>query len=50
MTTSNFNWFLHFMLFYHTRYVIEQQNITKTSGIEEDKDEEDTDDTDDNID
>ena len=36
--------------FYHTRHVIEQQNIKKTSDIEEDKDEEDTDDTDDNID
>ena len=48
MTTSNFNWFLHVMLFYHTRHVIEQQNIKKT--IEEDKDEEDTDDPDDNID
>ena len=38
------------MLFYYTRHVIEQQNIKKISGIEEDKDEEDTDDTDDNID
>ena len=50
MTTSNFNWFLHAMPFYHTRHVIEQQNIKKTSSIEEDKDKEDTDDTDDNID
>ena len=49
MTTSNFNWFLHVMLFYYTRHVIEQQNIKKTSGIEE-EDEEDTDDTGDNID
>jgi hypothetical protein len=48
MTTSNFNWFLHVMLFYHTRHVIEQQNIKKTSGIEE-SDEEDTEDTGDNI-
>ena len=38
------------MLFYHTRHVIEQHNIKKTSGIEEDKDEEDTDDPYDNID
>ena len=50
MTTSNFDWFLHVILFYYTRHVIEQQNIKKTSGIEEDKDEEDTDDTDDNMD
>jgi hypothetical protein len=49
MTTSNFNWFLHVMLFYHTRHVIEQQNIDKTSGIEEKKDKEDTEDTGDNI-
>ena len=38
------------MLFHHTRHVIRQQNIKKTSGIEKDKDEEDTGDTDDNID
>jgi len=25
MTIGNFNWFLHTMLFYHTRYVIEKQ-------------------------
>jgi hypothetical protein len=48
MTPSNFNWFLHVMLFYHTRHVIEQQNIKKTSGIEEEKDDEE--DTDDNVD
>jgi hypothetical protein len=49
MTTSNFDWFLHVMLFYHRRQVIEQQNITKTSDIKEKKDEEDTEDTSDNI-
>ena len=48
MTPSNFNWFLHAILFYHTRHVIEQQNIKKTSGIEEEKDDEE--DTDDNVD
>ena len=48
MNPNNFNWFLHVMLFYHTRHVIEQQNIKKTSGIEEEKDDEE--DTDDNID
>ena len=37
------------MLFYHTRHKIEQQNIKKISGIEE-EDEENTDDTGDNID
>ena len=25
MTASNFNWFIHVMLFYHTRNVIKQQ-------------------------
>ena len=28
MTPNNFDWFLHSMLFYHTRYV-----ITKKSGM-----------------
>jgi hypothetical protein len=27
MTPGNFNWFLHAMLFYHTRLVIEKHNI-----------------------
>jgi hypothetical protein len=49
MTPSNFNWFLHAMLFYHTRYVIEKQN-KKTSGIEEEDEEMNEQDTDDNID
>ena len=35
MTSSNFNWFLHSMLIYHTRLVIEKQ-VKKASGIEED--------------
>ena len=38
MTPSNFNWFLHTMLFYHTRYVINQQN-PKASNEDEDGDE-----------
>jgi hypothetical protein len=25
MVPGNFNWFLHTMLFYHTRYVIQKQ-------------------------
>jgi hypothetical protein len=50
MTPSNFNWFLHSMLFYHTRLVIKNQ-IKKTEGIEENKDEEEDDqDISDNID
>ena len=42
MTPSNFNWFLHVMLFYHTRLVIEKQR-KKNSGIEEEDKEEDED-------
>jgi hypothetical protein len=26
MTVGNFNWFLHTMLFYHTRFVLERQS------------------------
>ena len=48
MTPSNFNWFLHAMLFYHTRHVIEKQN-KKTTGIIEEDEEEDEEDTGDNI-
>ena len=47
MTPNNFNWFLHSMLFYHTRLVIEDQ-IKRTGGMEEN--EEDEQDTGDNID
>ena len=49
MTSGNFNWFLHAMVFYHTRLVIKKQ-AKKASGIEEEKDEEDDYDRDDNID
>ena len=42
MTPSNFNWFLHVMLFYHTRLVVEKQK-KKNGDIEQvDDDEEDT--------
>ena len=39
MTPGNFNWFLHTMLFYHTKYVIRKQMINKQP--EEKEDEED---------
>ena len=29
MTPSNSNWFIHAMLFYHTKYVINRQDIKK---------------------
>ena len=25
MTPGNFNWFIHTMLFYHTKYILEKQ-------------------------
>ena len=40
MTPGNFNWFLHAMLFYHTKYVIQKQTI-KNQPDEEDEEEED---------
>jgi hypothetical protein len=40
MTPGNFNWFLHAMLFYHTKYVIRKQMINKRLE-EQDDDEED---------
>jgi len=36
MTPGNFNWFLHTMLFYHTRYVIQKQMMKKQQEEEED--------------
>ena len=29
MTPSNFGWFLHAMLFYHTQYVVTQKKMKK---------------------
>ena len=37
MTQGNFNWFIHTMLFYHTRYVIRKQELAKDSTEEEDE-------------
>jgi hypothetical protein len=36
MTPGNFNWFLHTMLFYHTKYVIQKQMMKKQAEEEED--------------
>ena len=56
MTVGNFDWFLHTMLFYHTRYVIEKQqrkqekaqkkalNIYDSEGEKDDDEEEEEDD------
>lgn len=40
MTQSNFDWFLHTMLFYHTHLVIEKQKrkAAKTNSSNDDSD------------
>ena len=43
MLPGNFNWFLHTMLFYHTRYVLEKQNRRRENGEKNDEDDEDED-------
>jgi hypothetical protein len=35
MTPGNFNWFLHAMLFYHTKYVLRKQQMKKQEEEEE---------------
>ena len=35
MTPGNFNWFLHTMLFYHTKYVLRKQEMKKSEADEE---------------
>lgn len=39
MTPGNFNWFLHAMLFYHTKYVIRKQTIKKQTEEQDDEEE-----------
>ena len=39
MTMGNFNWFLHTMLFYHTKYVIRKQTIKKQTEEQDDEEE-----------
>jgi hypothetical protein len=41
MTPGNFNWFLHTMLFYHTKYVIQKQMIKKQREEQDNDNEED---------
>ncbi|EDR13044.1 uncharacterized protein LACBIDRAFT_322455 [Laccaria bicolor S238N-H82] len=36
MTPGNFNWFIHTMLFYHTKYVLHKQQMKKPEEGEED--------------
>jgi hypothetical protein len=57
MTPGNFNWFLHAMLYYHTKYVLRKQQIKKQQkesdgeeeenlGLDEEVEENDTHDDD----
>ena len=39
MTPSNFDWFLHSMLFYHTRFVPEKQKQKPKGDYNEDEEE-----------
>ena len=46
MTPGNFNWFIHTMLFYHTKYVLERQRyrqMQEDEGKAEDCDDEESD-------
>jgi hypothetical protein len=52
MTTGNFDWFLHSMLFYHTKHVLKKQEIKlqKAKNAEDDESSDDEDeDTDSNM-
>ena len=41
MTAGSFNWFLHTMLFYHTRQVIHKQSLKKRDNDEEEEENDD---------
>ena len=41
MTSDNFNWFLHTMLSYHTKSVIQKQELSKDKSREDDSDDSD---------
>ncbi len=43
MTVGNFNWFLHTILFYHTKYVIEKQRRKQAKPQKKDQDDDDDD-------
>lgn len=43
MTPSNFNWFIHVMLFLHTLYVIHKQKARGDAENEEEEDEDEED-------
>ena len=41
MTPSNFNWFLHIMLFYHTIHVLERQKQKNNKRVDDGDDGDD---------
>jgi len=43
MTVGNFDWFLHTMLFYHTKYVIEKQKRKQAKDKKKNRDSGDDD-------
>jgi len=43
MIVGNFNWFLHTMLFYHTKYVIEKQRRKQAKLQRKDQNDDDND-------
>ncbi|KAF8867514.1 hypothetical protein BD779DRAFT_1464324 [Infundibulicybe gibba] len=44
MTPGNFNWFLHVMLFYYTKYVLAKQKAKRDKGTNETINSDDSDD------
>ena len=40
MVPGNFDWFLHTMLFYHTRYVLKKQDRKRENDDDDDDDDE----------
>ena len=50
MVPSNFNWFLHTMLLYHTRHVLERQNERNNNRNDNGDDSDDSDDSDEEVD
>jgi hypothetical protein len=46
MVPGNFDWFLHTMLFYHTRYVLKKQNMKRENKDNKDNDDDGSSDSD----
>ena len=49
MTPGNFNWFMHVMLYYHTKHVLRKQNLKKEKEKEKEDQEIQDDDSNDEI-